>query len=418
MGRVRVATLTILTALFAISGGALAQTDEQLANLPLQSRFGLLITQGRYLEALRQYEAAEPAEAEEARPSYEQYRPTLDGFFVPDEGSLPLPAVDRGDLDAYDGAIASDAIAEIVERARATRIVIVNEAHDSPRDRAFILEVAEALKPLGFTHYAAETFVNQTPEMASAAMDRLKAEGYPVQSTGTYTSDPMFSFLVRRAMVLGYSPVSYEIPFTPELMAASPEESIELREQAQAENLARVIAAAGPEAKFLIHVGYGHAVEFPPPGASEWMAARLARLTGLDPLTVDQTGVSEVAPVPRGRVLHAALASRVGERSAIFMKNGAPLASGRMGAGTDLQVVHPLVTVVDGRPGWLRETERIAVAIPERLLPSQGRRLVQAFVAGEAADAVPLDQALVTAGLDPPVLYVPRDAEIRWAVQE
>ena len=227
----------------------------------------------------------------------------------------------------------------------------------------------------------------------------------------------MFGYLVRRVMALGYRPVAYEAAYRPEQDALSRGEQIALREQAQAENLAGALAAAGPEAKFLIHVGYGHAAERPPPGESEWMAARLARLTGLDPLTVEQTGVSEVAPTPQGRALYRALAARVGATPEVFMKNGAPLATGRLGAATDLQVVHPPVTSVDGRPDWLRHTGRIAVAIPAERLPAAGRRLVQAFVVGEADDAVPLDQALVVAGEEPPMLYVPDGVEVRWAVQ-
>ena len=271
-----------------------------------------------------------------------------------------------------------------------------------------------AVRP-GIVHFGVGGFHRAHQAMY---LDQLMNDGYPVRTTGTYTTDPMFSFLVRRAMALGYRPVSYEIPFTPEFAATPPQESIVLREQAQAENLARALAAAGPEARFLIHVGYGHAAERLPPGETEWMAARLARLTGLDPLTIDQTGLSEVAPIPQGRALHRALAPRVSERPAVFTKDGAPLATGRLGAATDLQVVHPAVVAVDGRPDWFRDTGRVAAAIPRHLLPSQGRRLVQAFIVGEADDAVPIDQALVTAGQEPPVLYVPDGAEIRWAVQD
>ena len=227
----------------------------------------------------------------------------------------------------------------------------------------------------------------------------------------------MFGYLVRRAMTLGYRPVAYEIGASAPLLEASIEERIALREQAQAENLARALSEAGPDARILIHVGYAHAGERPlPPGETEWMAARLVRLTGLDPLTIEQTDVGEVAS-PRARALHAALASRV-DRPSVFMKDGAPIATGRLGEATDLQVVHPLVRAVDGRPDWLRDTGRVAAAIPAHLLPVQGRRLVQAFIAGEADDAIPIDQALVTAGEEPPVLYVPEGVEIRWQVQD
>src|SRR5690606_1255875 len=102
-----------------------------------------------------------------------------------------------------------------------------------------------------------------------------------------------------------------------------------------------------------------------------------------------------VAVLPEGRALHGPLAPRLNGRSAVFFKDGRPVASGRIGEATDLQVVHPAVTAVDRRPDWLRETGRQAVPIPPELLPASGRRLIQAFVEGEAEDAVPLDQALV-----------------------
>ena len=46
-----------------------------------------------------------------------------------------------------------------------------------------------------------------------------------------------------------------------------------------------------------------------------------------------------------------------------------------------------------------------------------GRRLIQAFVAGESADAVPMDQVLVTAGETPPVLMLAQ-GKYRFAVQD
>jgi hypothetical protein len=148
------------------------------------------------------------------------------------------------------------------------------------------------------------------------------------------------------------------------------------------------------------------------------MAARLAGLTGIDPLTVDQTGVAETTFSARTRSLHRMLASRLPAGPAVFFKDGQPLASGQLGHAVDLQVVHPLMTTVDGRPDYLRETGRRSITIPQELLPAEGRRLVQAFAVGEAPDAVPLDQALVTAGREPPVLYVPDNVELRWAVQD
>jgi hypothetical protein len=389
-------------------------SDEAIAALPLDERVYTLLAQGRDYYALEQIEAADPAEVSESlKWTYRQRRPALDGFHYVDPAAPPSAPPAPELLAAYDGAVAQDAVEAIVERARDRRIVIVNEAHDSPRDRAFILKLAEALRPFGFTHYAAEAFDNRPRETSVAERGRLAREGYPVRSTGTYTSEPMFGYLVRRAIELGYAPVSYEFVGRPEDTPKSREESIAEREQGQAENLARALAAAGPDARFLIHVGYSHATKRPLPDGTEWMAARLARLTGLDPLTIDQADLSENGSAG----LLGALAARLAGAPAVFFRDATPVRMGWNGEAVDLQVIHPLVTAVDGRPDWLRETGRQPVAIPAALLPVSGRRLVQAFVAGEAEDAVPLDQALVVAGQEPPVLYVPDGVEIRWAVQ-
>ena len=387
---------------------------------PLDQRFMESLTRGHYLEAMDMVEQADPSEVNDlVQSTYGQFRPVLDGFVV--NGAAPDPSVtpDDAELAAYDGAEAQDAIAAIVSQARQTRIVIVNETHDNPRDRAFILKVAEALRPLGFTHYAAETFTNFSPDAAAEEMGWLESQGYPRWTSGTFTVDPMFAYLVRRVLALGYHPVAYETAFSPEFLAASTEDRIALREQAQAENLVRALAEAGPDAKFLIHVGYAHAGERPlPPTEQGWMAARLAGLTRIDPLTVDQTTFAETASNQKVRALQRVLASRLAAGPAIFFKDGKPVSSGQLGQAVDLQVVHSLVTAVDGRPDWLRETGRRSIAIPPELLPIEGRRLVQVFAAGEAPDAIPLDQALVTAGEELPVLYVPDNVGLRWAVQD
>lgn len=62
----------------------------------------------------------------------------------------PLP--DAVPLDS------APALATIVERARDARIVILNEAHNVSRHRHFAEQVLTALRPLGFSIFAAETF--------------------------------------------------------------------------------------------------------------------------------------------------------------------------------------------------------------------------------------------------------------------
>jgi hypothetical protein len=189
------------------------------------------------------------------------------------------------------------------------------------------------------------------------------------------------------------------------------------REQAQAEALAEILRR-DPQVRLLVYVGFSHAAEAPvasAEGEDEWMASRLKRISGIDPLTIDQTVIDETSA--RRRAYRDLAAPRLGRRPGILFLGGAPMVEGQYAGAVDLQVVHPPLRLVRGRPDWLLRIGRRPVAIPRRLLSATGRRLVQAFAANEPADAIPLDQIVVEAGRPPPPLMLPRGA-VRWQVQD
>lgn len=178
----------------------------------------------------------------------------------------------------------------------------------------------------------------------------------------------------------------------------------------------RKIFTERPQEKVLIYVGWGHVVENPPTSASgtrnEWMAARLKRMTGVDPLTIDQTSVTEAATSD----VYAVASARIGNRPAVFFEGANPLLVGRT-AGVDLQVVHPRRSYRSGRPAWLVELGGKRISVPRRLQALKGRRLIQAFAADAPADAVPLDQVLVNRPDSRMALIVP-PGPVRFAVQQ
>ena len=312
----------------------------------------------------------------------------------------------------------ADPIAEIVRRARSTRIVILNEYHWVPRDRAFALQVARALRPLGYDVLAAETF-NNSPQPAFAEQLRatFEKDGYPRRFTGYYTRDPVFADFVRQALHLGYRPALYEA--TSYAPGSTPYDDVVSRDQQEAENLVAHALKAYPASKILIYVGFDHATEAPMPWGDgkqiEWMATRLKRMSGIDPLTIDQTLLS---PLSGGNpALYALVAPRLRGRPAMLMANGAPLVVGKYAGKVDLQVAHPVATRIDGRPDWLRSMGRKPVAVPANLIPNKGTRLIKAYIAAEAEDAVPVDQLLVTAGKPLPKLMLP-PGRIRYEVED
>ncbi|HFB54683.1 MAG TPA: hypothetical protein ENJ46_02070, partial [Hellea balneolensis] len=180
----------------------------------------------------------------------------------------------------------SNPIGKIVEEAKKHRIVIVNEAHDQARDRAFIAKIAQALRPEGFSIYAAETFATRDVSV-DAWQAEIMQRGYPINHDGYYIREPMFGQLVRTVLELGYKPVAYEsrLPYDKSISRA---ERIKRRELEQTKNLIENALDKYPDEKILIHVGYSHAREKEDRRGNLWMAHFLKEQTGEDPLTISQ----------------------------------------------------------------------------------------------------------------------------------
>jgi len=185
---------------------------------------------------------------------------------LPEGLKLPTPA-------EWKSADAVDAIATL---AAQRRIVMVNEAHHDGHTRQLTLELLPRLRALGFTYFAAEALGENDPGLAK--------RGYPVRKSGTeYLRDPMYGDIVREAIRLGYTIVPYDNGLTGQA-----------RETAQAETLYRRVFAKDPHARLFVHAGYAH-IDKAPGRLGTWrpMAMQLEALTGLVPLSIDQTDFLE-----------------------------------------------------------------------------------------------------------------------------
>ena len=142
------------------------------------------------------------------------------------------------------------------------------------------------------------------------------------------------------------------------------------------------------------------------------MAEYFFEMSGIDPYCIDQT-----QKLPADSVLVQALIGAAPSDAFVVTPRGAArpyLAS----PGVDMFVFHKPPRLAKGRPEWLEmRGYRAPRKIPSKLLPKQGRRLVQAFVEGESEDAVPMDQVLVATGEKPPVFMLPK-GKYRFAFQD
>jgi hypothetical protein len=309
-----------------------------------------------------------------------------------------------------------DALAAIVDAARERQIVIINESHVTPRHRAFSTRLALELRKLGFQYLAVETLDNDTPEVVAA----LRARGYPLAQDGYYSREPLFGDLLRQSLRAGYQLVAYEFTgYDDAYEKLDAAEQQRIREDGQAQNIIDHILARDPKARILVHVGHGHVLETPieiEGKPVDMMAASLRRKTGIDPLSIEQTRSAFPEDVAEDRpLMDAVLRTFTGESFAMVRRDGV----GYWNSGNvDMTIWHRPEKLQRGRPDWLgMDGYRRSKKIPAKLLPKQGRRLIQAFVEGESPDAVPMDQVLVTAGSTPPVFMLPK-GKYRFAYQE
>jgi hypothetical protein len=298
-----------------------------------------------------------------------------------------------------------DALQAILEQTRDRQIVMINEAHHVPRDRAFATLVALQLRKRGFKYLAMETLAGDMQAMAT--------RGYSRVENGYYNRDPVFAEFIRRGLAAGYTPVAYEADFPAGLEGAAYNR---YREEKQAQNIVDRVLAKDPKARILVHVGYGHLRTgvVAADNVETWtaMAEWLKAKTGIDPFSIDQTW-----SLPANDSVLTAFLAKAPGRAFVLESPTAEHPFSETPA-VEMYVYHRPVAVIRGRPDWLAmDGYRKPYRIPAKLLPMSGRRLIQAFAAGESADAIPLDQVLVKAGEPPPVLMLPK-GKFRFTYQD
>ncbi|WP_189440651.1 hypothetical protein [Rhodanobacter panaciterrae] len=174
-------------------------------------------------------------------------------------------------------ASAADVVTKL---ASDRRTVLVNEAHHDAHTRQLTLALLPRLRALGFNYFAAEALVDED----AALMQR----GYPTMASGTeYLREPSYGDIVRMALKLGYTVVSYDVD----------RGTTQDREIGQANNLYKKVFAKDPNARLFVHAGYAHIDKAKGRlGSTIPMAMQLQKLTGIEPLSVDQTQFREQIP--------------------------------------------------------------------------------------------------------------------------
>lgn len=381
-------------AVAAGAGPALAQAPVQPSAEPNPQE--LLFTKGRYLPVRRAVLAAPD----------ERNNRQIASFFGDEAVALSARSPSTEVALAAD-AQAEDAVAAIRAAAQGRRVVFLNESHAASRHRLFLAQLLRALQPDGFSVLAVETLSNSFEDDRDPRA--LKRGGPFRPSMGYYTWDPVFAEALREALDLGYRLEAYEQRIDRQAQGAAaqdPAARIAAREIAQAENLAKIIQAAGPAERVLVYCGFSHLRKTPDTRGNVWAAERLRQATGIDPLSVSQAYTGSFGPHGTDPAPTKAVLERFAPKRPIVVRSGGE-SVGAVFAGADLALFHPSLPDVDGRPGWLAADparRRFEAAVAPRAAGEAV--IVQAVHAGDPELAVPADQQVVAGGERRAVLFL------------
>lgn len=295
-----------------------------------------------------------------------------------------VPASPSGP-DAFSGYRPVNARQTIIRMAASKQVTIINEAHHVPYHRLFTKSLLQELYNAGYRYLALETL--------GSFDDELNNRKYPVAKDGYYSLEPLYADMIRTALRIGYRLVSYEFSGS----CTGREDCIMKREQHQAEQLHHVLQK-DPAAKMLVHVGYSHLREAPLNGI-EWMAARFRKLSGIDPLTINQEFMRETFnPALQHPAYNTAMELFKLQEPSVFVKADGLWNFAPADRSCDVLVFHPPYGTVQGRPDYYR-LDAARKPITLRLKEAYRHVLVQAYIATEKdAGRLPTDQLLLDHG--------------------
>ncbi|MGC1303529.1 MAG: hypothetical protein WA840_14255 [Caulobacteraceae bacterium] len=289
-------------------------------------------------------------------------------------------------------AHALPALDTLARRVRDRRIVMINEAHHVPRHRAFSAALALRLREEGFNWFLAEAF--------APAISRLTPNTPVKRGMGTYINDPVFAEGLRRLRDAGYRFAAYDYPDS-NTPLARPDMSTEMngREASAAWHI-KALLDREPQARIIVHVGFGHIGKHPTVVDGKpltLLGERLQEVTGVTPFCIDQTYCSPHSEPGLDYIYLQKTIARFQPTEPVLLRltGGAPL--GVAAYMNDETVLHPRFEDAFGRPGWRSRLEGVK-PIRVDLKLAQARRCVMLHALSRAeagSEAVPSDTLVI-----------------------
>ena len=277
--------------------------------------------------------------------------------------------------------------------ASSHKVIMLNEAYNKPIHRAFAYSLLDLLYNRGYRYLAMEMLNPRADQELTKLTYR----------TGHFAAEPVAGELIRQALELGFKLVAYEDSLADQ---HTPTE----RDSIQAVHIAHIFKE-DPEAKVFVYAGYGHIAKKTTTPDFIPMGMAFKRITGIDPLTIDQTDMTEESNFSFGKAFYNAYMDKFPVTTpSIPLVNDEPVNV----TGTtlyDLTVIHPKTIYYYERPTWLALSNRrqpVSIKTTNRSI-----YLVQAYYQFESfgtkpGQVIPADQTYFSFGNGTYTLYLRR----------
>lgn len=283
---------------------------------------------------------------------------------------------------------AVDATEYILKRAKNKKVIMINESHNMPQQRAYMISLLQKLYNQGFRYLGME---------ALGYDSLLNQRAYPLLGKGWLLTEPVMGNVAREAIKIGFKVFSYEIDHNEAVVPYNPENAFSSqvgtgleREIRQAFNIMKIFKADST-AKVVLFAGLGHICR-------EWdgymMASYVWRFLGPGlknrPLSIDQICMVERSSdsIENPYFLFA----NVDKPSVFADTSNSSFINEYTNKQIDIQVFHPRSKYINERPDWLYQLDRIPFYIDAKKHKIQYPLIVKAYCKGEdISKAVPFD---------------------------
>ena len=287
---------------------------------------------------------------------------------------------------------AVDATDYIIKRVKDKKVVMINENHYMPQQRAYFIMLLKKLYDQGFRYLGMEALQEDS---------MLNKRGYPILNfngyDGWFLYEPVMGNVVRESIKIGFNVFHYEmdnnevvIPYNPEYRTNFDYGHGLEREIRQAFNIMKIFKV-DTGAKVVILAGLGHiTTDLNDFGMGFFLRRFLGPGNKNRPLAIDQTVMMEKSDPSMENMYY--LLTNI-EKPIVFIdekKNS--FINEYKSDQIDIQIFHPHTKYIEERPDWLYLLDRVPYYIDSKKYKIKYPVIVKAYCKGEDIEkAVPFD---------------------------